>query len=116
MILRERVRQIIAEHGSLRAAARALQMDNSYLQRLETGEKTNPSQYILLKLGLVKQHYYRRISTASGPLENVSDNLQLYIRLYGEQCYQDGKVNNEFDTEANKNRYRDLIAAILREL
>ena len=34
-----RIMQLINQHGSLRAAARALQMDAGYLQRLKSCEK-----------------------------------------------------------------------------
>ena len=40
-------------HGSLRAAARALKIDPGYLQRLKTGEASNPSDNILRRLRLL---------------------------------------------------------------
>ena len=52
---------LIAKHGSVRAAARALNMDHAYLYRLKMGEKLNPSKEILRKLGLRKVIYYERI-------------------------------------------------------
>ena len=42
----------IARFGSLRQAARALMISPSYLFRLSTGEKTNPSVATLRKLGI----------------------------------------------------------------
>ena len=42
----------IARFGSLRQAARALRVSPSYLLRLSTGEKTNPSIVTLRKLGI----------------------------------------------------------------
>ncbi len=42
----------IARFRSLRQAARALRIDPSYLLRLSTGEKTNPSIATLRKLGI----------------------------------------------------------------
>ena len=42
----------IARFSSLRQAARALRISPSYLLRLSTGEKTNPSIVTLRKLGI----------------------------------------------------------------
>ena len=51
-VLRARIDELVARHGSLRAAARVLQMDHVYLYRLRNGEKENPSDEMLRKLGL----------------------------------------------------------------
>lgn len=50
----EHVQEMIREHGSIRALAKAVMVDHSYIQRLALGEKTNPSEKILRKLGIVK--------------------------------------------------------------
>ncbi len=52
--LHTRIHQLSAEHGSLRAAASALGLDVGYLSRLASGEKTEPSDETLEKLGLCK--------------------------------------------------------------
>lgn len=52
MNLSDRVLQLCEQHGSLRAAARAVQIDASYLSRLLSGEKVNPSALYLRRLGL----------------------------------------------------------------
>ena len=39
MTIQERIVELVLQHGSLRAAARAMQIDPSYLYRLSTGEK-----------------------------------------------------------------------------
>lgn len=44
MTLQDRIDELVAQHGGLRAAARVLQMDPSYLLRLHSGEKTNPHE------------------------------------------------------------------------
>jgi transcriptional regulator with XRE-family HTH domain len=62
MSLQQRVKQLIAEHGTLRAAARAVSVDVSYLSRLEHGEKFNPSEDILARMGLVRVVTYRRVA------------------------------------------------------
>lgn len=55
-----RTAELIARHGSYRAAARVLQIDSAYFWRLHTGEKTNPSDAVLKKLGLRKVTLYTR--------------------------------------------------------
>jgi len=50
--LRCRIKELIAEHGTLRAVARSLSLDVGYLSRLEHGDKTSPSPEVLAKLGL----------------------------------------------------------------
>lgn len=60
MTLQQRVKQLIAQHGTLRAAARAVSVEVSYLSRLEHGEKTNPSDDVLARLGLVRVVTYRK--------------------------------------------------------
>lgn len=62
MTLQQRVKQLIREHGTLRAAARAIHIDVGYLSRLEHGEKSNPSEDILDRLGLTKVVTYRRLT------------------------------------------------------
>jgi hypothetical protein len=51
-MLRERIEALTTKHGSLRAAARVLGVDPSYLLRLRDGSKTNPSDALLRKLKL----------------------------------------------------------------
>lgn len=54
--LRDRIGELIKEHGGLRAAARAVDIDPSHLVRIRDGER-NASDEVLEKLGL------RRIET-----------------------------------------------------
>jgi hypothetical protein len=61
MSLQERITELAQQHGSLRAAARVLQMDSGYLLRLSTGEKVEPGPAILRKLGLRKVVTYARV-------------------------------------------------------
>ena len=44
--------RLIRKHGGVRSAGRALDVDPAYLYRLATGEKDNPSDATLKKLGL----------------------------------------------------------------
>lgn len=52
MTLQERIEQLVAQHGGLRAAARATSIDVGYLHRLLVGEKINPLKDTLRRLGL----------------------------------------------------------------
>ena len=51
----------IEKHGGLRKAARALNIEVSYFWRLRHGDKSNPSDKVLRKLGLAREIEYRRI-------------------------------------------------------
>ena len=53
-MLRERILELEDRHGGLRAAARAIGIDQAYLARLRDGEKINPSDKTLKKLKLKK--------------------------------------------------------------
>jgi hypothetical protein len=46
------VRQLVEQHGGLRKAARAIQINYAYLSRLGAGKKVNPTTAVLKKLGL----------------------------------------------------------------
>lgn len=50
--LQSRIAELVARHGDIRAAVRVLQVDHAYLHRLGSGEKSNPSEKMLKKLGL----------------------------------------------------------------
>jgi hypothetical protein len=52
--LSERVAELTARHGSLRAAGNAVGIDHAYLYRLATGEKKAPTNSALAKLGLLR--------------------------------------------------------------
>lgn len=52
MTLQERVLHLITQHGGVRAAARALNMDAGYLTRMAQGRRTRPSERTLRALGL----------------------------------------------------------------
>jgi len=67
MKLIDRVDQVVNQHGGVRKAARALQIDAAYLLRIGKGEKVNPSAAILRKLGLRKVTSYEQIAAAQEP-------------------------------------------------
>ena len=49
---RERIKDAVERHGSLRAVARIFRVDVAYLSRLRTSVRYNPSDRLLKKLGL----------------------------------------------------------------
>jgi hypothetical protein len=62
--LRERIDELIAQHGTLRATARVLMTDCSYLHRLRSGEKTEPGDPLLRRMGLREVRGYERTGSA----------------------------------------------------
>ena len=64
MTLQERIDELVAQHGSLRAVARVTGIDVAYLSRLRSGDKDWPSHAILKQLGLRRVvRYERRIKS-----------------------------------------------------
>ena len=67
--IREEIERLEKRYGSLRAVARELEINHVYLHRLKYGEKNNPSDDILRKLGLYKIvssiTYYRILESAA---------------------------------------------------
>ena len=59
--LQDRLSQLIEECGSLTAVSEKLNINKGYLSRLHSGEKTNPSEEVLLKLGLKREVLYSRV-------------------------------------------------------
>jgi len=56
--LKQRIDWLCGKHGSLRTVARVLDIDHGYLSRLRSGDKDEPSDEVLRKLGLVKHVEY----------------------------------------------------------
>jgi len=61
--LQDRIDELVAQHGSLRAVARVTEIDAGYLSRLRTGEKVNPEKDKLRRLGLRRVVTFERIKT-----------------------------------------------------
>jgi hypothetical protein len=49
--LQKRVDELVAEHGTLRAAGAALKIDHTLLWRIQTGRRVGASDETLKKLG-----------------------------------------------------------------
>lgn len=60
-VVQHQIGQLIHRHGSLRAAARVLQISAPYLSRLFSGEKKDASDAILRKLGVRRVVTFERI-------------------------------------------------------
>lgn len=61
------------EHGSLRAAAKALGIDAGYLSRLKSGEKINPGDDVLAALGLERVTMYRAMPASPTTSGDIHD-------------------------------------------
>lgn len=59
-MLRERISDLIEQHGSLRATARVLMVDAGYLSRLASGEKDDPGEDLLRRMKLRRVVSYER--------------------------------------------------------
>lgn len=66
--LAQRIEELTAHHGSLRAAARVLETDAGYLSRLASGEKDDPGETLLRRMGLRRVVSYERRLPASSAL------------------------------------------------
>lgn len=62
MDLKERINQLVLQHGSLRAVARVSGIDVGYLSRLRSGAKANPPIHIFRRLGLRRVVTYELLS------------------------------------------------------
>lgn len=72
--LYERIKQLSDEHGSMRAAATALGIDAGYLSRLASGEKNEPSDDVLSRLGLCRSVSYSSLAAPSHPPATEGDD------------------------------------------
>lgn len=63
--LKTHIAELVETHGSLRAAARVLMIDAGYLSRLASGEKDNPDDLLLRRMGLRRVVSYEPIYRAT---------------------------------------------------
>lgn len=68
-IVGEAIKAKVKQHGGLRPAGRAMNVDHAYLKRLRDGEKRDPSDDLLKKLGLCREVSYRWLSRSATPQE-----------------------------------------------
>lgn len=64
--LAERIEQLVAQHGSLRAVGRVTGIDPGYLSRLRSGEKARPEKDKLRRLGLRRVVVYELLRPNDG--------------------------------------------------
>ncbi len=60
MTLPKRIAELAQQHGTLRAAARVIDIDAGYLSRLTSGEKVRPGKEFLRRMGLRAVTVYER--------------------------------------------------------
>ncbi|MDE1998961.1 MAG: hypothetical protein KGI52_08570 [Burkholderiales bacterium] len=61
MTLQDRIDELVAQHGSLRAVARVTEIDVGYLSRLRAYANVNPGRDKLRRLGLRRVVSYERL-------------------------------------------------------
>ncbi len=71
MTLQDRIDELVAQHGSLRAVARVTEIDAGYLSRLRTGEKVNPEKDKLRRLGLRRVVTFERLKPPNGQAQRL---------------------------------------------
>jgi hypothetical protein len=62
--LQQRIAELVAQHGGVRPAARVLEVDQGYVYRLLSGEKSDPGDKLLRKLRLRRVVTYERTGAA----------------------------------------------------
>ena len=63
MTLQDRIDELVAQHGSLRAVARVTEIDVGYLSRLRAYANVNPGRDKLRRLGLRRVVAYELLKT-----------------------------------------------------
>lgn len=83
-LLRARIQELAKHHGSLRAAARVVQIEAGYLSRLQNGLKLEPSDDVLRKLGL------RRVVTYEPRIKRSCCHGGDWLKCDRVACQNDG--------------------------
>ena len=65
MTLQDRIDELVAQHGSLRAVARVTEIDVGYLSRLRAYANVNPGRDKLRRLGLRRVVAYELLKPAN---------------------------------------------------
>lgn len=60
-LLQRRLKDLVEQHGSIRAVGVVLQTDHAYLWRLLKGQKAHPDDSLLQKLGLRRVITYKKL-------------------------------------------------------
>jgi len=61
--IKERLEELEQKWGGSNSAALKSCIDQAYWSRLKSGKRTNPSDLVLAKLGLVKVIMYEQVNT-----------------------------------------------------
>jgi len=78
--LQERVAQLVLQHGGLRAAGRAVDIDPGYLHRLAEGDRARPSKLLLKRMGLRELRVYELLK------EPKPSQAELSTALHAHNC------------------------------
>ena len=73
MTLQDRIDELVAQHGSLRAVARVTEIDVGYLSRLRAYANVNPGRDKLRRLGLRRVVAYELLKPANAKLTGPSE-------------------------------------------
>jgi hypothetical protein len=65
-VLQQRIAELVAQHGGVRPAARVLEVDQGYVYRLLSGEKSDPGDNLLRKLKLRRVVTFERTDVSAG--------------------------------------------------
>lgn len=71
MTLQDRIDELVAQHGSLRAVARVTEIDVGYLSRLRAYANVNPGRDKLRRLGLRRVVAYELLKPANAEVSGV---------------------------------------------
>lgn len=74
MTLQDRIDELVAQHGSLRAVARVTEIDVGYLSRLRACANVNPGRDKLRRLGLRRVVAYELLKTPNAKLTGIARN------------------------------------------
>lgn len=77
MTLQDRIDELVAQHGSLRAVARVTEIDVGYLSRLRAYANVNPGRDKLRRLGLRRVVAYELLKTPNVIWTNLPQGDEL---------------------------------------
>lgn len=118
--LKERIDELIAKHGTLRASARALEVDAGYLSRLRYGEKDTPGETLLTRMGLRRTELYERLAASPAVPAGVPTDFMValafheaYERLAPSFGYTTRPETRAFDSNSANGK---LMIAVIGEI
>lgn len=95
MKLTDRIAELVSQHGSLRAAARVIEIDVGYLSRLASGEKSRPKAEFLRRMGLKAVIDYERIGKPLDDWQSDAIDVVQTIDLALKRGYEAADILDE---------------------